>query len=129
MAAIHHALNLLARQDIPLIFCVGYTQTSRLVAARHIRPWTAVIKSVHNEPSSSTAGEDDAMEVDAEDKIRIVFSRRWRDIHGDVVDFVWRAAFKAVYSILMTRPGISEVRRHLRFYTCRFPRLTYSSTV
>ena len=75
---------------IPLVYIVGYN-CSRIVSAEYIGHWTVLTAS--------------------EEGIAKTFPRRWKDIHGEVVNEQWYAACRAVLGMVFVRPGSTFVSR------------------
>jgi len=91
---VHRAINSFSTCSPPLVYCIAYGCTPRIISATYIRTWTAIIKtqSEHTGTTHET----------------LVLPRRWRDIHGDTIYDIWRTALKAVFSTVINRPGIPE---------------------
>ncbi|KAG8858551.1 hypothetical protein FRB96_005223 [Tulasnella sp. 330] len=81
---------------MPLLFWTGYSYPI-LVSCEHLRSWT-----VASRPSTTNP-------------VPMVFPRRWIDIHGDVIERVWKSALRSVAGWVYNRPGISvsELRTRL----------------
>ncbi|KAG9026312.1 hypothetical protein FRB95_009009 [Tulasnella sp. JGI-2019a] len=73
---------------VPLLFWTGYSSPI-LVGCEYLRAWTVAC------PGSTT------------NPVPMVFPRRWIDIHGDVIERVWRNALRSAAGWVYNRPGIS----------------------
>lgn len=74
---------------IPLAFWTGYTRIV-LVSSKFLDAWTVPIPR-------------------AEGMLIRVFPRRWLDIHGRELVDILEAAHKAVMSIVLFKPGVTQV--------------------
>jgi hypothetical protein len=77
----------ITESPIPLLFWSGYSSIV-LVHSVYLREWTVITSE------------------DPRDRIH---PRRWLDVSGSRIDYIWEAALKAVVGVILFRPGISEV--------------------
>ncbi|KAH8835939.1 hypothetical protein DL96DRAFT_1576137 [Flagelloscypha sp. PMI_526] len=87
-------VKILLERPVPLLYWAGYTSV-KLVSPPRIARWTV---QLHDSPP------------------RFCFPRRWLDTQGNPVRSVWEAGLRAVMSVAVFRPGISqsELRWRLR---------------
>lgn len=93
-----HVLAIIEAQigsAIPLVYIVGYN-CSRFVSAEYIGHWT--------------------VQTASEEGISKIFPRRWKDIHGEVVNEQWYAACRAVLGMVFVRPGSTFVSRRIKTF-------------
>lgn len=81
---------------VPLLFWTGYSAPI-LVASENLRDWT-----VPGRPSPANPAP-------------MLLPRRWYDVHGDLIDRVWRGSLRCVVGWVWNRPGMSLVSCSFRF--------------
>lgn len=86
---ISNVIDRLTSATTPLAFWSGYTRIV-LVSSEFLDTWSVPI------PRS-------------EGVITRVFPRRWLDIHGRVLEDILDAARKAVMSVILFKPGVTQV--------------------
>jgi transcription factor C subunit 3 len=79
-------VKILLERPVPLLYWAGYTSV-KLVSPPRIARWTV---QLHDSPP------------------RFCFPRRWLDTQGNPVRSVWEAGLRAVMSVAVFRPGISQ---------------------
>ena len=105
-------VKMLTSASMPLAFWAGYVDPAVLVGSQYISAWAIKIPIAVNETaelsrlSMTTEPEADGQCGD----FTYVFPRRWKDIHGRVLQNLWDAALRAVMSHIWLRPGICEAR-------------------
>lgn len=80
-------LSKLLSSAIPQVYWVGYDSLV-LISAQYIATWSVIV---------------------SQNPLTYLFPRRWLDIRGQKVNDYWQAAMRAVISLVVFRPGITQV--------------------
>ena len=105
-------VKMLTSSSGPLAFWAGYAEPAVLVASQYVSAWAIKIPippiETPERPNPLRATEPDA--DGQRGTFTYVFPRRWKDVHGRLLQNLWDAALKAVMSHIWLRPGVCEAR-------------------
>lgn len=104
---IKEALRLLRSADSPLVYDVGY-DVPLIVSAASLEKFSIECEATAlSDTQNLTAGEKAAIQIQSNKKF--VKLRLWSDIHGNKVNVVKKGCSQAILSLVVKRPGITEV--------------------